>query len=296
MQIIRNLTKTTEYTAVALGYFDGVHLGHKEVIASAVKCKEQGLVPTVFTFSTTPKGFKELSDFQEKCTLFEKLGVEILYVIDFETVKDKSPEEFVKDVLKNTFNCKKVYCGFNYHFGKNGAGDTQVLETLCSQYEIETCVLNPILVDEIVVSSTEIRLSLIEGDIKTANKLLGYSFGINTKAVKGNHIGTKMGTPTINQPVAPNIVIPKYGVYASVVTFDGKSYVGVTNIGTKPTVGSSEVLWETWIPKYTGGDLYNKTIDVRLKEFIREEQKFDNLQMLKNQILQDGKTALKLVK
>lgn len=295
MQIFRELVATTEYTAVALGYFDGVHIGHKEVISSAVKCKEEGLTPAVFTFSSTPKGFAQLSDFQEKCKRFEDLGVEILYVIDFDLIKSKTPQEFVSGIVKQVFNAKKVFCGFNYHFGKDGAGNTETLIKLCEEQNIETTVVEPVLVGDTVVSSSEIRSLLTKGNVKRAYELLGYHFGITSVAIKGNRIGTKMGTPTINLCPSADFVVPKKGVYASLITIDGKCYGGVTNIGIKPTVGSNHVLWESWIPNHTFEDLYGKTIDVRLKDFIREEVKFNSIDELKSQIKKDGELSLSLL-
>lgn len=295
MQIFTELIATTEYTALALGYFDGVHLGHKKVISSAVECKKESLTPAVFTFAKTPKGVLELSDFKEKCKHLEEIGVEILYVIDFDTVKDKTPDEFVENIVKNVFNAKKVFCGFNYHFGKNGSGNIETLKELCLKNNIETYVINPVLIGDKVVSSTEIRKMLLEGNVEKASEFLGYDFGLTNVAVVGNQIGTKLGTPTINQQVKEGIILPKFGVYASKVFLEGKEYAGVTNIGVKPTVEGKTPLWETWLPEFKGGELYGKVVDVRLKSFLRSERKFESLEELKEQILKDGKKALELI-
>lgn len=300
MQIFRDLIPTTENTAVALGYFDGVHLGHQRVIEQAVSCKKQGLTPVVFTFSHTPKkgdGLLQLLTVQQRTERLKALGIEILYIIDFQQVKGLTPEEFVEKVLKNVFNAKKVFCGFNYHFGKNGAGDSETLKALCSQHNIEASVTDPVIMDTKVISSTLIRKLLKKGDIEKANKYLGYDFGYYSVAVKGNQIGTKISTPTINQQITDDMITPKFGVYASVVTIDGVGYIGVSNVGVKPTIsGNNAPLCETWMPEYTGGDLYGKTIETRLKIFIRGEKKFDSLEKLKNAIQQDGKTALNILK
>lgn len=300
MQVFKDLTPTTEYTAVSLGYFDGVHMGHREVLTSAVKCKEQGLTPVAFTFTSTPKAkdiHSQLSTYEEKRRLFESLGIEILYIIDFEKLRSKSPQEFVSEIVKNVFNAKKVFCGFNYRFGKNCAGSTEDLIKICNKNNIEVYVSEPVIIDEIVVSSTAIRELLKEGKIQKANKLLGYDYGVVSLAVKGNHIGTLMDTPTINQPFGEDIIMPKFGVYASIVTIDNTPHFGVTNIGVKPTIGNNiSPLCETWLPLYKGGNLYGKRIDTRLKAFIRPEQKFKDLSELQKAIKNDGNTAIKFLR
>lgn len=301
MQILRNLTPTTEYTAVALGYFDGMHIAHQKVINSAVECKKQGLTPIAFTFISTPKAEDkaiQINTYEEKCRLFEKAGIEILYIIDFELIRNKTPEDFVKEIVKGIFNAKKAFCGFNYHFGKNGAGNTKDLIKLCKGYDIEVGVCEPVLIEDTIVSATQIRKFLLEGKIELANKFLGYDYGIVSTSVEGNHIGTNiLETPTVNQEFQQDIVLPKFGVYASIVTIDNNRYYGVSNIGVKPTIGDNySPLCETWLPLYKGGDLYGKVIDTRLKAFIRPEKKFDSLEELKAEIRRNGETAVEILR
>lgn len=299
MRILNDLIPTTENTAVALGYFDGVHLGHKKVIELAVKCKNEGLTPVVFTFSNTPKKedrMLQLLTVSQRAQKLEDLGIELLYIVDFQLVKNLSPEKFIEKIVKSVFNAKKVFCGFNYHFGKNGAANCDDLKVLCNKYNIVTEIIAPVIVEDETISSTRIRKLLQSGDIMKANELLGYEFGYRSVAVKGRQIGSKLGTPTINQNIEKNIVIPKFGVYASVVSFEGKTYFGVTNIGVKPTVsGGNEPICETWMPDYEGGALYGKMVDVKLKAFIREEKKFNSLDELKTAIINDGKTAKEIL-
>lgn len=300
MRIFRDLTVSPKPTAVALGYFDGVHLGHKSVIKAAVDCKREGLSPAVFTFSTTPKRGTEqsqLTGFEEKARIFEQIGVEILYIIDFETVRDKTPEEFVEGVLKKVFRAEKVFCGYNYHFGKSGTATGEVLKSLCQKHGIEAFVNKPVKMKKDCVSSTKIREYLKDGKVREANKMLGYDYGIVSESVEGRHLGTALETPTINLNFESNRLIPRYGVYASVVIIGGKRHIGVTNIGVKPTVSESNVPnCETWMPLYKGGELYGKRIEVRLQEFLRPERKFDNLAELKQAIKHDGETAVKILK
>ncbi len=299
MRVFRDLTPYNKKTAVALGYFDGIHLGHKAVLKKAVEAKDRGLTPAAFTFSSTPKSKdknSQLLTYREKVAMLEELGIEVLYILDFSELKDYSPERFVTDIIKKVFNADEVFCGFNYHFGKLGAGDTETLKVLCQIEKIGVTVCSPVKLGDTVVCSTEIRNALKNGDIKKANLLLGYDFGLNSESVKGNGIGSKIETPTINLNFEKGIILPKFGVYASKVTIDGKIYTGVTNIGIKPTVGNRNLPnCETWLPKYSGDNLYGKTIDVRLKEFIRPERKFDSLDELKAEIKNNGSRALELL-
>lgn len=299
MRVLRDLTPSDKKTAVALGYFDGIHLGHKAVIGKAVDAKKSGLVPAAFTFSSTPKSKdknSQLLTYNEKLSIFENLGIEILYILDFENLKDYSPEDFVKKIISEVFNAGEVFCGFNYRFGKTGAGNTDELNKLCKKENIKVGICNPVELDGDLVCSTEIRNALKNGDIKKANRFLGYDFGLKSEVLKGNNIGSKIDTPTINQKFENGIILPKFGVYASIVTIENERYTGVTNIGVKPTVGNRNLPnCETWMPEYKGDNLYGKTVDVRLKEFIRPERKFNSLDELKAEIINNGKTAIKLL-
>lgn len=300
MLIFRDLTVSPRPTAVALGFFDGVHLGHKAVIRAAVDCKSEGLAPAVFTFSSTPKRGTEkyqLTNFDEKARIFEQIGIEILYIIDFETVKNKTPDEFVSEILKKVFRAEKVFCGYNYHFGKDGTATGEDLVRLCNNHSIKAVIKTPVKFHNDYVSSTNIRNYLKSGEIEKANKMLGYDFGITSQSVEGRHIGTSMDTPTINLNFESNRLIPRFGVYASVVNIDGKKHLGVTNIGVKPTVSEGKIPnCETWMPLYKGGELYGKRVEVRLKEFLRPEKRFKNLNELRKAIKHDGETAVKILK
>ena len=300
MRVLRELKASSLPTAVALGYFDGVHRGHRAVLSAAVDAKREGLIPAAFTFSKTPKSEsagQQLSSTDDKIRMLEEIGIELLYIIDFESLKNKTPSAFVKDVLKDIFNARRVFCGFNYRFGRAGSGDTELLSKLCTAEEIDVAVCRAIIDDGVVISSSEIRRLLKNGEIRRANKLLGYDFGLRSTSVEGNHIGTMMHTPTVNLRFAANTVLPRFGVYASIVTIDGERYVGVTNVGVKPTISDAGVPnCETWMPEYKGGELYGKTVDVRLRDFIRSERKFSGLPELESAIKRDGLIALNMLK
>lgn len=296
------MTEITSASAVALGFFDGIHLGHKAVIGSMLKCaKENSLTSVVHTFSEHPcEAFGRHRPFvtskEERYEIMKNMGVEEIVVDDFMSVKDLSPESFVKDVLVGRLKARFVFCGFNYHFGKGGTADSDTLEQLCEPYGIKVRVVNPVIVGGSPVSSTRIRNLLRNGKIEEANFLLDHRFGYHSIIEEGNHIGRLLETPTINQTLPYKLILPKFGVYTSVVTVSGKKYAGVTNIGVKPTVGDYEPISETWLPNYNAGELYGMDIDVRLLFFHRSEQKFDNYAQLQTAIRRDGEIAVENIK
>lgn len=301
MQKFFDILPEKQNTAVALGFFDGLHRGHRNVISLAVKQKANGLLPVCFTFAQSPKsvlkGCSEcaLMTESDKDKTLKELGIEHICKSDFRKVMNMPAREFFADILIEKLNAKMLFCGFNYHFGKNGEGDVELLKKLCSEYSIELEVLPPVEADGQVVSSTLIRNLIKDGNISAANKMLCGRFGFSSKIEHGKRLGRSLGTPTINQPLCPELVIPRFGVYASVVTLEnGKKYCGVTNIGIKPTVGGTRLLCETWMPEYSGEEIYGQTADVRLIEFIRPEKKFADIDELKNAITDNGKTALQI--
>lgn len=302
MEIIKNLeNKEKNPTAVALGFFDGVHLGHQSVILKAAACKDQGLTPTVFTFMDMPsakvKGRSPglLTTNEEKAAVMEGLGVSRLYVVDFNSVRDISAGDFLEKVIYEKLSAKKVFFGENYRFGKNALGNKDFLFENCPKYGIEPIIVPAENFEGKPVSSTRIRECIRNGDVAAASKMLGRYFGVSQKIVAGNKIGRRMGTPTINQQVPPGGVLPKFGVYASAVTVKGKTYCGVTNVGVKPTIGSKIPLYETWIINFSG-DIYGEKAETLLLDFIRPEKKFENLDQLKAEIFKNGIQAQKVFK
>lgn len=289
-------------SAVALGFFDGIHLGHRAVIVEMIKSsKENDLISTVYTFYKNPaylfgKTVDVLTPNDERLGILKAMGVQQVVYDDFEKIMNLEPLEFVEEVLVKRFNASKVFCGFNYHFGRGGTADSEALKELCSRYKIDVTVVDPVIFDDAPVSSTRIRKLIKQGDIIKANELLGHRFGFSSVIEEGNHIGRLMDTPTINQKLPENLAIPKFGVYTSIVTIDGKRYAGVTNIGVKPTVGDYKPLSETWLPLYSGEDLYGKNTDIRIVCFQRPEVKFDSISELQSAIKQDGKNAINNLK
>ncbi|WP_312695537.1 riboflavin biosynthesis protein RibF [Caproiciproducens sp.] len=297
MKVYYDLVPAAGDSAVALGSFDGLHIGHKKVISTAVEAKKQGLVPTVLTFAHNPltdlggSAGGEIITQEQKIDLLEKFGVEQLYILKFSAVKDLSAEEFVDRILAGVCRAKEVCCGFNFTFGCGGKGDSAMLSRLCAERGIKTAVTHAVLLDGEPVSSTRIRAMIANGEVDEAARLLGRPYGYILPVLHGRRLGRELGTPTLNQAVPKDFVLPRFGVYVSRVLFGGAWYCGVTNVGIKPTVGSPAVLAETWLTDYSGPDIYGETVRVDLVQFLRPEHKFSGLDELKSEILKNGEQA-----
>ena len=294
MKIVRSLEEMRETapSSLALGAFDGLHRGHMAVIRRACAPGEGGrrLQPAVFTFSRSPAGNSAVLTGRDKERLLEDAGVEVLYSLEFSQVKDWEAEAFVEQVLFETCAAQRLCCGEDFRFGRGARGDTALLQTLCDRRGVELTVVPPVKEGGEKVSSTRIRAAVEAGDISLANRLLGRPFGFSLEVIHGNHIGTGLGTPTINQAIPEGFVLPRFGVYASWCRVGGEYFYGVTNVGVKPTVGSDRVLAETWMPEFQG-DLYGKRVRVFLLEFLRPEKKFGSLGELKAAIQTNGEQA-----
>ena len=304
MKLITDLKQNClEPASVALGCFDGIHLGHQAVIGCAVADKPNGLTPSVFTFQENPlqvltgNTVPTLLAPDTRNQIFEEIGVEQVFMPSFREVMNLEAEAFVHTVLKQYCKAEKVYCGFNFHFGKGGKAGSEELKQFGEKYGIEVTVVQAVSLQEgVPISSTQIRHYLQNGQTEMAAKMLGRHFCYQFPVIEGNKMGRTMGFPTINQAMPPNFVKPKRGVYASLVTLEnGTVYYGVTNIGVKPTVGDDYVVAsETWIP-YFSGNLYGTSPIIELIHYIREEQKFSNLQVLGEQIHRDKEQAFQLL-
>ena len=288
-----------EKTAVALGYFDGLHLGHIGVISAALLQEDKK--PAVFTFncdSTLPKFTtpEDIISFENKCELMQRVGVEYLFAPDFAEVCSLPAEEFVSEILVKRLNAGFACCGTSFRFGKGGKGTPEMLSEIGARYGITVEIVADICDNGVPISSTHIRELIRCGDVAEANRLLGYDLWYRLPVIHGNHIGRELSFPTINQIIPETNIIPKYGVYKSFVSVDGRSYRGVTNIGVKPTVenrgdGSGAVM-ETHIIGFDG-DLYGQRISVCLVDYIRPEVRFASLDELKAQIAEDKEEAMK---
>ena len=275
---------------LALGNFDGVHKGHKLLLEKAREYARNNRIDFgVYTFLKHPKlmhgkNHEMLTTLQEKLSVFSQLEVDFVYLEEFEDVKDYSPHEFVEMLVKK-FGAECTFCGENFTFGKGAAGNSDTLLTLMSEKGKNSVAVKTLKIDNSVVSSTQIRHFLHEGDTEKAMQLIGEPYGFVSRIIHGACLGKRLGFPTINQCIPNEKIIPAFGVYCSVVIIDGKEYMGVTNIGVKPTVSEDErqVLAETHIIDFDE-DVYGKYAGVCLYKRLRGEKKFKNLSELTDNI------------
>lgn len=285
-------------TAVALGSFDGLHKGHKEVITCALSYKERGLIPVILLFDSHPllsltgKAPDEILQNEIRAEMLGEMGIKSEY-ISFDDIKNLSPEEFFDKILIKKLNAKAVCCGKNYRFGKNGMGTSEVIHTLCEKVGIDCKICPDVTYKNELISSTRIREAIKNGNIPEANEMLGYEFCYRSEVVHGFERGRLMGYPTINQYFPDGFTVPQNGVYASVTVVDGKEYPSVTNIGLRPSFECEGINSETNIMGFDG-DLYGRIIEVRLLEYIRGEMKFDSLDALGAQIKSDSAKSLEI--
>lgn len=271
--------------AVALGTFDGVHKGHRAVLD--LPC---GYKKTVVTFSLPPKAVLTgqavlITTTDDKIRILKSLGIDEILMLDFKEIKDMSSESFL-DFLKEKYNPKMISCGYNYRFGKNGSGNTDTLKDFCIKNSIELKITDSVKAEGEVISSTLIRELLANAKIKEANKLLSEPFSFEGIVLEGDKRGRTIGFPTVNVKYPTELVRLKQGVYKTKISFDGKSYYGITDIGIRPTYKLNFITSETYIKGFSG-NLYGEKIRITPLEFLRSEIKFNSLEELKKQIETD---------
>ncbi len=283
---------------VALGTFDGLHLGHKKVLMSDTTEYDEKIA---LMFSEHPQKILSGSAPGElitetKCNeLLKKWGYSSEY-LDFSAISKLSPEAFIDKILIERFNATAICCGFNYRFGKGAQGDVNLLKRLCAEREIKLTVCNQVDLDGAPISSTRIRECIKNGHIRIANKMLGRYFSYDFEVVHGDARGRILGSPTINQFFSKDFTVASYGVYASFTIIDGKKYISVTNIGVRPTIkGTDEKRSETNIIDFDG-DLYGQNIEVFLVEKLRGEMAFASLDELSERISSDREKAIEIIK
>lgn len=278
--------------AVALGLFDGVHIGHRAVVAEAIRAGHGRCA--IYTFSpstlTTKGNLRRVTTDAQQTAVLGRMGVTEVFEADFAAVCDLSPEQFVEDILKNALHATAVTCGFNYRFGKGGIGDVALLTSLCGACGIAVTVVPAVESDGQAVSSTAIRAALADGDMACATRMLNRGYCFELPVEQGQHLGRQLGMPTVNQILPADLALPRFGVYASCVEINGRVHYGVTNIGVRPTVGADAPLAETWIDGFDG-DLYGQCIRVYPVKFLRAERTFDSLENLKAQVERDAADA-----
>lgn len=291
MQISTELNKKPNLS-LALGYFDGVHIGHRTVIKSAVDfAKENNTKSAVITFSDHPccyfKGFcpKYILTREEREKRIAALGIDYLYELDFESISGLTANEYLKEVLVKYFTPLSISTGWNHSFGYKKSGNVQFLAQNAKKFDYTYFELPPQKIGSEIISSTVIRKLLSNGLIEKANQMLGQNFSIEGEVVKGNQIGRTIGFKTANLIYPPELIELPYGVY-SVDTTYGK---GIANFGVRPTVNGSNAILEVHILDFDK-DIYGENIRVNFNKMIRAEKKFPSLDALKNQINTDIKS------
>lgn len=296
MKVYTNIQefKSTKNVVVTIGTFDGVHLGHKVIINQLKKAAEELEGESVLlTFFPHPRmivfpddnELKLLNTIEERKELLEKAGIDHLIIHPFsKTFSRLTALEFVRDILVNRLNVKKMVIGYDHHFGRNREGSFEDLVEFGEVYGFSVEEIPAQDIQQINVSSTKIRTSLLAGEIHAATKFLGYPYFVSGTVVKGDKIGREIGFPTANiKPDETYKLIPKNGVYAVKVIVNEKEYEGMLNIGIRPTLKGINETIEVNIFDFDE-EIYGQKIQVKFYERIRDEQPFENLNELKNQL------------
>lgn len=281
-------------SAVTIGKFDGIHIGHRKLLDRISDCRKDGLTPVVVALVMDRRHIYTAHEIRP---LFEENGVEVLVEYGFDDrMKSMSPEQFVKEILAERLNARFVCVGDDFRFGRNREGDTLELKRLGMKYGIDTDIVERERVDGSIVSSTRIRSMLDEGDVSGVSRLLGRYYFVSGAVIHGRKLGRTLGFPTVNLDVPEDKYIPLNGVYASYVTHGDRRYAAVTNIGVKPTVeGQNKTGVETYIFDFDS-QIYGEDIKVELVDFLRKETKFDSLDILKGQIEADKDRARSILR
>lgn len=297
MWITSSPTTALTPTAVALGNFDGIHLGHRQVITPVLDNDGQSRA-TVVTFNPHPKEFFSgeprslLTPQEEKVLYLEEIGVEQLVLLPFNReLANLTPQQFVEEILVNQLQARQVSVGADFCFGHKRLGNAGVLKEIAATFGISVTIVPLLKFHGTRISSSAIREALLSGQLHTANRMLGRSYRLIGQVVSGQQIGRTIGFPTANLQLLVDKLIPCRGVYGVRVSGVGtESILGVMNIGNRPTVNGLIQTIEVHLLDWSG-DLYGKTLSVELEEFIRPEQKFASLDDLKAQIHADCETA-----
>ena len=273
--------------AVALGFFDGVHMGHRELLLRTGKiAREGGLGFAVFTFRSESLGVKSdgrLYSTESKLGILSSLGADAVIVADFPEVCDISAESFVADTLISDVGASVAVAGYDFRFGRGAAGDVRLLEEVIRRHGGECITVEEQTFLGEKVSTTRIKALLSEGRVKEANLLLTEPYFISGRVSHGKGLGRTLGFPTVNIPIEKGFFAPRPGVYYSRLEIGGKSYTGLTNIGYCPTFGSRELHAEVFILDFFG-EIYGDRVEVKLLDFIRDEKRFKDAEELKMQI------------
>lgn len=288
---------------IALGVFDGIHLGHRNLIESTVdRARKNNGLSIVVTFEPHPdriifpdKNIMHITTLEEKIEIIRTLGVDILFILKFGPwIRNMQPNVFLFRILNEKLGANEIFVGFNYKFGYKGKGDIELLKKYEKLYNYKSNILDPKTVNGKIVSSTLIKKYIEKGNIKEAAKLLGNKYSISGKVIKGENIGKKvMKIPTANLMVHEDKIIPGNGVYLTEVMIDRIKYYGLMNIGKRPTFKGENRTIEVYIMDFDK-NIYKKDIVCYVLDKIRDEKYFDSAEKLRKQIMKDVSISRKL--
>lgn len=292
-------------TAITIGAFDGIHLGHKALFQETLKIAHTfNLEPIVVTFDPHPRrviqphlSFKLLTTLEEKLELIEKEGLQKIAILPFtRALAELSPDLFVEKYLVDYLKARYVIVGFNFRFGRNRSGDTELLKKLGEKYQFQVKIVPPVIIDEKRVSSSLIRDLISKGEVDKASLFLGRPYFLTGKVIKGKGRGKLLGFPTANLSVSKEKLIPARGVYAVFAYLHDKKYKGALNIGFNPTFDERELSLEVHLLNFaTSQNLYNQIIRIEFIKYIRSEKKFSSVEELKTQIEKDCQLIEKIL-
>lgn len=278
---------------IALGNFDGLHKAHTKIIKKLInKSIEDGFSSSILLFkehtnlSLNSSDTFLLSSLDQKITILNDLCIDIIFLIDFNSIKNMKPSNFLNNFLFEKLSVKGIFVGFDYKFGENASGDVNLLQEFCDEKNLLLNVEYPVKYEKEVISSTLIKNLIQKGDLLKAENLLGRKYYMDGIVVNGKHLGSKMGFPTANISLLINYVLPPEGVYISEIIINNKIYIASTSLGKNATFNEDEVKIESHILDFNE-NIYNKTIKIRFIKLIRNMEKFDNIEDLKNQVHED---------
>lgn len=297
LDIAKEDNRINDPSFIALGNFDGMHLAHVELIKRCVAgAKENNEHSSVLLFEEhsmivlADNRFKILSTLNQKIEKLKKLGVNIVYLISFNDIKNLSPQDFIEELLIKHINSKAIYVGYDYTFGRQAKGNTNMLEVICAKNQIKLDIMDEMNLNGVHISSTNIRKLIEENQLSFAEELLGHEYWLEGKVVEGKKMGSKLGFPTANIALNGNYVLPDEGVYYTLLEIDGQIYAAATSLGKNLTFDENDIKIEAHIINFNR-NIYGKALSIRFVKKIRDMVKFNDLSKLTKQVLEDCETV-----
>ena len=306
MKVIENYKNFTseKKSIVTIGTFDGVHVGHQEILEQLIAtAKKENANSVLLTFFPHPRmvlqkdnSIKLINTIKERIEILQKTGLDYLIIHPFDSEFSRlTALDFVRNILVSHINTSKLIIGYDHRFGKNREGNFEQLQEFGHTYDFEVIEIPAQDINDISISSTKVRNALLDSNIKKANRYLGYNFSITGEVVTGKQLGNTIGYPTANIEIEEDYkLIPKKGAYLVKSTMDNSSYYGMMNIGNRPTVNGENDTIEVHFFDFNK-DIYGAILKIEILDFLREEQKFDSIDELKEQLHRDKIKSLELI-